>query len=57
MNYNGYPQNMNGMYNNYPYAQMPNQNMMKDKATDYDVILMMSEQGELIKKYNKKNKA
>lgn len=33
-----------------------NENMMKDKATDYDVILMMSEQGELIKKYNKKIK-
>lgn len=28
MNYNGYPQNMNGMYNNYPYMQMQNQSMM-----------------------------
>lgn len=28
MNYNGYPQNMNGMYNSYPYPQMPNQSMI-----------------------------
>ena len=33
-----------------------NESMMKDKATDYDVILMMSEQELLIKKYNKKIK-
>lgn len=33
-----------------------NENIARDKATDYDVILMMSEQRELIKKYNKKIK-
>lgn len=34
MNYNGYPQNMNGMYNSYPYTQIPNQSMMPK----YEVI-------------------
>ena len=33
-----------------------NESTIRNKATDYDVILMMSEQGELIKKYNKKIK-
>ena len=41
MNYNGYPQNMNGMYNNYPYAQMPNQNMMPK----YEVIKVKGKPG------------
>lgn len=41
MNYNGYPQNMNGMYNSYPYPQMPNQNMMPK----YEVIKVKGKPG------------
>ena len=41
MNYNGYSQNMNGMYNNYSYAQMSNQNMMPK----YEVIKVKGKPG------------
>lgn len=41
MNYNGYPQNMNGMYNSYPYMQMQNQNMMPK----YEVIKVKGKPG------------